>query len=396
MRPWQLTIVGLSAFTVVAMLVPLCRRIALARGIADEPGPGKVHANPTPYLGGVAIAFGASTCSLFLPRWQAEGAAILGAALLLATLGLVDDIRTVRPSIRLAVEATAAAVAVAAGAQIDLFGDVPDIALSILWIVVMANAFNLLDNMDGAVGSIAPVIAAALAFCTLLHGQVLVGGLAIVVASACLGFLLYNWSPASIFMGDAGSLFLGFLLAVIALKLRTDADRFPSAVAVVLLVGPAVFDTTLVTTSRLRAHKHIFIGGTDHTSHRLRLLGVPPSATVGLLLAGTAASAALGILVAEEVVHPWPAVIGAATCFVVALLLLLRVGTYLGTDESRNAFGRAPQTGELEAGPERGEGDELDAHGPTRPRGRPHRGGNNRLDAGTRDRRGRRRGRTTG
>jgi UDP-GlcNAc:undecaprenyl-phosphate GlcNAc-1-phosphate transferase len=382
-RPWQLTIVGLAAFTVVAMLVPLCRRIALARGIADEPGPGKVHANPTPYLGGVAIAFGASACSLFLPRWQAEGAAILGAALLLATLGLVDDIRTVRPSIRLAVEATAAAVAVAAGAQIHLFGDVPDIALSILWIVVIANAFNLLDNMDGAVGSIAPVIAAALAVTALLHGQVLVGGLAIVVASACLGFLLYNWSPASIFMGDAGSLFLGFLLAVIALKLRTDADRFPSAVAVVLLVGPAVFDTTLVTTSRLRAHKHIFIGGTDHTSHRLRLLGVPPSAVVGLLLAGTAASAALGILIAEEVVDPWPAVIGAAAGFVIALLLLLRVGTYLGTDESRNAFGRAPQPNELDAAP-------------TRSDGRPHRGGSNRRDGGTRGRRGRRRGRTTG
>jgi len=342
MRPWQLTVVGVAAFSVVAMLVPLCRRIALARGLADEPGPGKAHADPTPYLGGVAIAFGASACSLFLPRWQAQGAAILGAALLLATLGLVDDIRTVRPSVRLAVEAAAAAVAVAAGARIQLFGAVPDIVLSILWIVVITNSFNLLDNMDGAVGSIAPTIAAALAVTALLHRQVLVGGLAIVVASACLGFLLYNWSPASIFMGDAGSLFLGFLLAVIALKLRTDADRFASAVAVVLLVGPAVFDTTLVTTSRVRAHKHIFIGGTDHTSHRLLLLGVPPSAVVGLLLAGTAASAALGVLVAREMVPALPAVIGAAVAFVTALVLLLRVGTYLGADESRNAFGRAP------------------------------------------------------
>jgi UDP-GlcNAc:undecaprenyl-phosphate GlcNAc-1-phosphate transferase len=340
MRAWQLTLVGIAAFTVVALLVPLCRRIALARGIADEPGPGKAHANPTPYLGGVAIAFGASGCSLFLPRWQAQGAAILGAALLLATLGLVDDLRTVRPAVRLGVETAAAAVAVAAGARIQLFGEVPDIALSILWIVVITNSFNLLDNMDGAVGSIAPTIAAALAILALMHGQVLVGGLAIVVASACLGFLVYNWSPASIFMGDAGSLFLGFLLAVIALKLRTDADRFASAVAVVLLVGPAVFDTMLVTTSRLRARKHIFIGGTDHTSHRLRLLGVPPAAVVGLLIVGTAASATLGVLVAHEVVPAWPVAIGAAVAFVVALLVLLSIGEYLGTDESRNTFGR--------------------------------------------------------
>ena len=155
MRAWQLTFVGLAAFTAVAMLVPLCRRIALARGIADRPGPGKAHTSPTPYLGGVAIACGVSASALFLPRWQAEGAAILGAALLLATLGLVDDLRTVRPSVRLAVEAAAAAVAVAAGARIQLFGDVPDVALSILWIVVITNSFNLLDNMDGAVGSIA-------------------------------------------------------------------------------------------------------------------------------------------------------------------------------------------------------------------------------------------------
>jgi UDP-GlcNAc:undecaprenyl-phosphate GlcNAc-1-phosphate transferase len=233
------------------------------------------------------------------------------------------------------------------------------------------------------------VIAAALAVTALLHGQVLVGGLAIVVASACLGFLLYNWSPASIFMGDAGSLFLGFLLAVIALKLRTGADRFPSAVAVVLLVGPAVFDTTLVTTSRLRAHKHIFVGGTDHTSHRLRLLGVSPSVVVVVLLTGTAVSAALGMLVAEEVVPPWPAVVGASLTFVLALLLFLRVGTYLGTDESRNAFGRAPQPAE------RDDVDEF-AGELARPSGRPHRRDSSRHGAGTRGRRARRSGRTTG
>ena len=342
MPTWGLPINGAAAFVVVATLVPLCRRIALARGIADQPGPGKAHATATPYLGGVAIALGASSCALFLPRWQGQGAAILGAAILLAALGLVDDLRTVRPIVRLAVEAGAAAVAVSAGARIQLFGEVPDIVLSILWIVVITNAFNLLDNMDGAVGSIVPTIAAALAVTALVQGQVLVGGLAVVVACACLGFLLYNWAPASIFMGDAGSLFLGFLLAVIALKLRTDADHFASAVAVVLLVGPAVFDTALVTTSRLRAHRHIFIGGTDHTSHRLRLLGVPPRAVAGLLIAGTAASAALGTLVAHEIVPAWPAAIGASIVFIVGLVALLRVGTYLDTDESRHAFGHEP------------------------------------------------------
>ena len=187
-------------------------------------------------------------------------------------------------------------------------------------------------------------------------------------------------------MGDAGSLFLGFLLAVIALKLRTDADHFASiggggparrARGVRHHVGGHLAG---------RAHKHIFIGGTDHTSHRLRLLGVPPAAVVGLLIAGTAASATLGTLVAHEIVPPWPAAIGAAVAFVLALFVLLRIGTYIGTDESRNAFGRAPDPDE----PERYHADLA-----TSP-GRPHTRGSNRLGGGTRDRRTRRSGRTTG
>ena len=143
-------------------------------------------------------------------------------------------------------------------------------------------------------------------------------------------------------MGDAGSLFLGFLLAVISLKLRTGAPQFDSAVAVVLLVGPAVFDTVLVATSRKRAGKRIFIGGTDHTSHRLYLLGVSQPIVVVCLILGTAASAALGLLVAEEVLPGIPVAIGVSIVFIVGLILFLRVGTYLGSDESRNDFGRVP------------------------------------------------------
>ena len=130
--------------------------------------------------------------------------------------GLFDDIRTVRPSMRLLVEASAATAAAAAGAHVQLFGGPLDYVITVVWIVVITNSFNLLDNMDAAAGSIATVIASALAVTALLEGQRLVGGMAVVVAAACLAFLLYNWHPARIFMGDAGSLFLGFVLAVIA------------------------------------------------------------------------------------------------------------------------------------------------------------------------------------
>ena len=214
----RIAIAGGVTFVIVALLVPVARRYALRNGITDNPAPGKSHASPTPYLGGVAIALGAVACSAVLPEWQSQAAVILAAAALVAVTGLFDDVRTVRPSMRLLVEASAATAAAAAGAHVQLFGGPLDYVITVVWIVVITNSFNLLDNMDAAAGSIATVIASALAVTALLEGQRLVGGMAVVVAAACLAFLLYNWHPARIFMGDAGSLFLGFVLAVIALE----------------------------------------------------------------------------------------------------------------------------------------------------------------------------------
>jgi UDP-GlcNAc:undecaprenyl-phosphate/decaprenyl-phosphate GlcNAc-1-phosphate transferase len=326
---------GGVAFVVVAILVPLARRIALRQGITDDPAPGKSHASPTPYLGGVAIALGALICSLVLPGWQSEAAVILAAAALVSVTGFFDDLRTVRPSMRLLVEATAAGAAAAAGAHVQLFDNPLDYVITVVWIVVITNSFNLLDNMDAAAGSIATVIASALAVTALMEGQQLVGGLAVVVAAACLAFLIYNWHPARIFMGDAGSLFLGFLLAVISLKLRTPVPHAASIVAVVLLVGPAVFDTTLVVISRASHGRRIFIGGTDHTSHRLLLLGVPRAGVTAVLVGATTASCTLGILVAEGTLAPEVAVPVALVPALGMLVFLLRMGVYSDDGRSR-------------------------------------------------------------
>ena len=239
---------------------------------------------------------------------------ILAAAALVAVTGLFDDLRTVHPGMRLLVEACAAGAAAAAGAHVQIFDNPLDYVITVVWIVVITNAFNLLDNMDAAAGSIATVIAGALAVTALIEGQRLVGGMAVIIAAACLAFLLYNWYPARIFMGDAGSLFLGFVLAVIALKLRTPVPQGASIVALVLLVGPAVFDTTLVVISRVSNGRRIFIGGTDHTSHRLMLLGVPRAGVTAILVGGTAISCTLGVLVAEGVVSPWLAAAGGGSC----------------------------------------------------------------------------------
>ncbi len=200
---------------------------------------------------------------------------------------------------------------------------------------MITNSFNLLDNMDAAAGSIATVVASALALTALLEGQLIVGGLAVVLASACLAFLIYNWHPARIFMGDAGSLFLGFMLAVISLKLRTPVPHGASIVAVVLMVGPAVFDTTLVVISRVAHRRPIFIGGTDHTTHRLVLLGVPRAAVTAVLVGGTVASCTLGVLVAEGIVSPAIAVPVALVPAFAALVFFLRMGVYSGDSTGR-------------------------------------------------------------
>jgi UDP-GlcNAc:undecaprenyl-phosphate/decaprenyl-phosphate GlcNAc-1-phosphate transferase len=157
----------------------------------------------------------------------------------------------------------------------------------------------------------------------------------VVLASACLAFLIYNWHPARIFMGDAGSLFLGYLLAVIALKLRTPVPHFASIVAVVLLVGPAVFDTTLVVISRIRNGRKIYIGGTDHTSHGLMLLGFHQVSVTGILVGGTIVSCGLGILVVEGIVNPVATALGALLAGVGTLAFLLRVGEYVDDSHGR-------------------------------------------------------------
>jgi UDP-GlcNAc:undecaprenyl-phosphate GlcNAc-1-phosphate transferase len=308
----KLILLVIAAFAGGAGLTAVLRRVAIHRGITDHPSEIKRHDAATPYLGGVAIALCVVAGSSFLPGWRAEALVIVAAALLVACVGLIDDIRTLGPLPRVVVEILAASIVFAAGARVNLGGDVVDYVLTVTWIVVLTNAFNLLDNMDGCAGLIATATATALAVAALLEGQVLVGGLAVVVAGACAGFFVHNWHPvrpAKIFMGDAGSLFLGFMLSTIALKLRFPSSRLDGVVAVILLAAPALFDTTLVVISRVRADRPILSGGTDHTSHRLRMLGMAKPLVPVALAGATAFCGALGILVGRGFV-PAGAVLG--------------------------------------------------------------------------------------
>ena len=318
---------SVGSFAAVTLLIPPLRRLAIARGITDSPGPRKLHALPTPYLGGVALTLTALVASAFLQGWSAEALVILGGAALVSLVGLIDDVRTLTPLLRLAGEGAAATMAAAAGARVHLIGGSADWVITVAWLVVITNAFNLLDNMDGAAGVIAAITAAALTGMALLGSQWLVASLAAVVAGSCVGFLRYNWHPARIFMGDAGSLFLGYLLAVIALKLRFPVSHTGSILAVVLFTAPAIFDTSLVVIARVRDGRPIYLGSTDHVAHRLLQRGLSPRQVATLLAFVCGGCSVMGVLVGRGVIPPAPVVLLAAPSAALVLAAFLRLPT---------------------------------------------------------------------
>jgi UDP-GlcNAc:undecaprenyl-phosphate GlcNAc-1-phosphate transferase len=328
---------ALTAAVAAAALLALvgtegCRRLALRHGITDRPGGYKQHRQPTPYLGGLALAAGtlapAAALVLLAGAPPGLGARLLVAAiaaLVVAAIGLADDVEPLGPLVRLAVESGAALLVVLAGVRLEPTG-VPwlDGAATIGWIVLLTNAFNLLDNMDAAAASVAAVTAAALGLGALAAGAAAAAAPLLCLAGACGGFLWHNRPPARIFMGDAGSLFLGFALAVGAV-LGAPPEPLAAGAALALTAFAPLLDTTLVVLSRRRAGRPWYVGGSDHTAHRLRRLGLSPGRVVGVLTGGAGAAAALGALVAHGVVGPATGLAVWAAAGAGALGLLLRL-----------------------------------------------------------------------
>ncbi|HEX2513264.1 MAG TPA: MraY family glycosyltransferase [Chloroflexota bacterium] len=307
----QYTLAYLTVFGVAlgASLVatPLAKGLARRVGVLDQPSQRKVHLSPTPLMGGLAIyaGFWASVLAIsrfqvaapevFLPDTTRELAAIFVATLTLMVVGVVDDkLRGgLPPGTKLAAQLVAAGVAIVGGLQLRVFG-VPwlDLPLTVLWIVGLSNAINLLDNMDGLSAGATAIAAVFFFAIAALNGQVLVGAMALALAGACAGFLRYNFNPATVFMGDTGTLFLGFLLAVIGLKLKASGPAWWSFILVVVVLALPIFDTGLVTAYRLRKRLALAQGGKDHTSHRLVKLGLPQRRAV-LVLYGAAVCAGM-------------------------------------------------------------------------------------------------------
>jgi UDP-GlcNAc:undecaprenyl-phosphate GlcNAc-1-phosphate transferase len=196
---------------------------------------------------------------------------IVAGAAVLGVIGLLDDIRALSPLVRLAYEAVAGVALWMVGIRAGVW-DIPalDLALTVIWVVAVTNAFNFIDNMDGVAGAVAAACGVGVAAIAGSNGDYLVASLALAVAGASLGFLRYNFPPAKIFLGDAGSLLLGFLIAALILQVDLPVGPgLPRVVAVVLMAGVPLFDLTLVVAARLRERRPLWQGGSDHSAHRL-------------------------------------------------------------------------------------------------------------------------------
>ena len=286
------SVAAFAVATVVSLvLTPLAIRAALRLGVLDRPGEHKSHATPTPYLGGVAIVLAVTLAILLAAVVRGEELAtlsqllgLLGIALAMALTGLVDDLRGLPVALRFGLQFAAALGLWAIGIRVSLTGlTLVDLPLTVLWTVGITNAMNLLDNMDGLSASTATIASLWFGVIALINGQVLVGALAFAVAGAAAGFLRDNRPPARIYMGDAGSLFLGIMLASLGMQLSLGRGMLATAAIPILVLTVPVLDTALVTVARLRHGISPFQGGRDHTSHRLVRVGLPVPVAVGLI-----------------------------------------------------------------------------------------------------------------
>ena len=267
-------------------LTPVVMRIAHALGILDIPASRKVHSSPTPLLGGLAIYVAFTLAILANSILDRQVVAILAGATLLVLVGVVDDIVEVPAAVKMLAQLVAAGIVIGSGVVLTLspwtwLGDVIDIALTIVWLLGITNAMNFADGMDGLATGLSIITASFLGLFAFLTSQPFLGWFASAVVGSCLGFLPFNFrrkAPAAIFLGDAGSTFLGFVLAALAVKGEWAENNLVDIAAPVLIFWVFIYDMTHITVARIASGKvrsfrdWLAYVGRDHLHHRLASL----------------------------------------------------------------------------------------------------------------------------
>ncbi|HEY6403178.1 MAG TPA: hypothetical protein VI479_17290, partial [Blastocatellia bacterium] len=332
--------VGVAVTAALGLIFTYLVRYGAHRsGIVAAPRRDRWHSRPTALMGGIAMYLSfVIGCFIFAPDLS-RAYPILIAATLLFGVGVVDDLRQLKPYIKLVMQVVAASIVVFSGLRLPgtIWTNWGADFLTIFWLVAITNAINLLDNMDGLAGGISLIACAFLAITFLANGQTAEAALPLILAGAIAGFLWFNFNPASIFMGDCGSMFLGFALSGIALL--SDFGRARNLVSVlatpVLILTIPIFDTLVVAVTRKMSGRPVSRGGRDHTSHRLVALGMSERRATLLLYLSAALSGALALAVRQMAI--WGA-LGLVALFALSVLF---IGLYLGKvgvyDEGRSS-----------------------------------------------------------
>lgn len=329
----------LCALASSSLLTWYTRRKATQLGYVSVPStPRDVHASPIPRLGGVAIFVSIVVllfaCSWldFLPFDRAEisnGALlkILAPATLVFFAGLYDDVRGLRPRAKLGIEVIAAATVYMLGLRIERINVGPysgvqlhgviSFVLTMAWILVITNAFNLIDGLDGLAAGSTIFSTLVLFVVAVRYDKELMGLVAVIVAGAAIGFLRYNFNPATIFLGDSGSLFIGFVLSVTAMATSVKSPTMITVTIPIACFGVPILDTAITVFRRTKNRKHLFVADRDHIHHRLIRRGLTHREAVVALYCACAAFSLVGLFMMEG---------GAPTA---AVLFVLAFGVWL-------------------------------------------------------------------
>ena len=299
----------LVSFGITWIAVSLSIRLSKRWKVLDHPDGGrKTQSTPVPKLGGIAVALVMTliVSAGFVATGRlglALALQVLAPALAMAAIGFLDDRNDLNPYVRLLSQAAIGILAWFLGSRIELTGvTVLDIAITVLWIMVLVNAVNLLDNADGLAASTVFVMAAAASTIAALFGQALVSLFGVTLMGVALGYLRHNWHPARVYMGDSGSYFLGILMALLLIRLApTAAPPGIAAAAVLLITLLPLFDMTFVVVRRIRLGIHPFTAGRDHLSHELQRRGCSVPVSVSLLQV----ISLIGAVSAVVIVLPW-------------------------------------------------------------------------------------------
>lgn len=294
-----LALTCILAFLLSLYGVPLARRAALKYGIVDAPdGRLKHQMEPVPYFGGLTIYLSFLVSLAFTFEFRHDVLGIILGGTIVVMLGLIDDFGVLTPWTKLLGQLLAVFVLIKSGIRIEIAAlpEWVDLTLTVLWMIGLINAFNLLDIMDGLSAGVGAVSAMGLLVAALLQGDQTIAFMLAALIGSLLGFLKYNWQPARIYMGDTGAMFIGLLLGAMAMIGKYPSDHPLSLLTPVFIVGIPIFDTLFVMYIRYQRGLPIFWGSPDHIAIRLRHWGMSVPQIVAVSYVATGLVAGIGLM----------------------------------------------------------------------------------------------------